>query len=272
MAAEDEPEEKDLEVEHPESDTGGGESVLAIHEPIAREKAEPRDGYEPLPTWLVFVFFGIMGWGGWYIGRYTADFRADVFRIEDTAFGFSLSGPTEEAPRDLVQEGPGVYQRICASCHQASGQGLAGAFPPLAESEYVVGDPATLVRIILHGVQGEITVRGVTYANLMPGWGQQLDDFEIAAVATHVRRSFGNDASEVSEEFVAEVRKVSGVRTLPWTVVELERAEPVALPTAPEAVQPAAEQPAAEQPAAEVEQAPDADEPPESPSAGGVRP
>jgi mono/diheme cytochrome c family protein len=255
MAAEEQPEEKDLEVEHPESDTGGGESVLAIHEPIAREKAEPRDGYEPLPTWLVFIFFGIMGWGGWYIGRYTADFRADVFRIQDTAFGGAL-GPTEKSPRDLVQEGPGVYQRICASCHQASGQGLAGAFPPLAESEYVVGDPATLVRIILHGVQGEITVRGVTYANLMPGWGQQLDDFEIAAVATHVRRSFGNDASEVSEEFVAEVRKVS-VRTLPWTVGELERAEPVVL----------------EQPAVEVEQAPDADElPPESPGAGGVRP
>ncbi|MFO7562990.1 MAG: c-type cytochrome [Enhygromyxa sp.] len=259
---EDKPEDKDLEVEHPESETGSVESVLAIHEPIAREKEEPRDGFEPLPTWLIFVFFALMGWGGWYLGRYTADFRSDVFRIEDTAIGAALLLATDEGPRDLAQEGPAVYQRICASCHQASGQGIAGAFPPLAASEYVVGEPETLVRIILHGVQGPIVVAGTRYSALMPGWGQQLDDFEIAAVATHVRSAFGNDASGVSEAFVAEVRKASGVRTLPWTVDELEQAEPVTLPTAPEV----------EQPAAEGEGAPDAEAPPETPSAGGVRP
>jgi mono/diheme cytochrome c family protein len=222
-------EEKELEVEHPGSEGGSVESVLAMHEPIAREKAEPADGYEPLPTWLVFVFFGLIGWGGWYLGKYTADFRSDVFRVED-ASAARVPAVTAPAPRDPAQTGELLYRRLCTACHQASGEGLAGSFPPLARSEYVIGDPARLVRIVLNGLEGPITVRGSTYAANMPAWAPQLDDFELAAVATYVRNQFGNSAPPVPEALVAELRKLSASRGRPWTVEELEQAEPVTVP------------------------------------------
>lgn len=263
MAAEDEPqgEERELGVEHPGSEAGSAESVLELHEPIAREKDEPRDGYEPLPTWLVFVFFGLIGWGGWYLGRYSAEFRRDIFRIEDTRVGATAAPTAPAGPRDPAEVGAAVYQRTCVPCHQASGEGLPGSFPPLGGSDYVVGEPTRLVRIVLDGLEGPIDVGGTTYTGVMPAWGKQLDDFEVAAVVTHVRTHFGNDASEVPEAFVAEVRKASGTRER-WRAEQLDAAEPVAMPEPSEA----------EETEESDEGAPDADEPDEAKALEGARP
>jgi mono/diheme cytochrome c family protein len=242
MAVEDEPqgEERELDVEHPGSEAGREESVLELHEPIAREKDEPRDGYEPLQTWLVFVFFAVIGWGGWYLGRYSAEFRRDVFRIEDTRVGATAAPPALDALRDPKEVGAAVYQRTCAPCHQANGEGLTGSFPPLAGADYVTGEPTRLVRIVLDGLEGPIEVGGVTYSGVMPAWGKQLDDFEVAAVVTHVRTSFGNAASESPEAFVAEVREASGTRER-WRAEELEAAEPIEMPALDEAEEAAEE-------------------------------
>ena len=54
-----------------------GTPVLDLHEPIYREMAEPRDGYEPMPTWLVFLCLAVMGFGGWYLGMFSGGFRAE---------------------------------------------------------------------------------------------------------------------------------------------------------------------------------------------------
>jgi mono/diheme cytochrome c family protein len=87
---------------------------------------------------------------------------------------------------------------------------VAGIYPPLARTEWVTGPADRVVKIILHGLMGEITVNNVTYAaNLtppMPGFGGMLNDTEIAAVATYVRNAFGNNAPPVSAQDVARVR------------------------------------------------------------------
>ena len=51
-----------------------------------REKREPRDGYEPVPIWLICVFFALIFWGGWYLAWYSGGFRKDVLD-ERPSFG-----------------------------------------------------------------------------------------------------------------------------------------------------------------------------------------
>jgi mono/diheme cytochrome c family protein len=127
----------------------------------------------------------------------------------------------EKRPKDLGAE---TYQ-VCAACHQAAGEGLAGTFPPLAGSEWVTKDPETTIRIVLLGLSGPIQVKGQAYNSLMPP-PAGLDDEKVAAVVTHVRKSFGNTASPVDKAKVAEVRAALGGRTTPWTAEELSALRP----------------------------------------------
>jgi cytochrome c oxidase subunit II len=93
-----------------------------------------------------------------------------------------------------AQDGAELYTQQCAACHGASGEGVAG-FPPLAGSEIVLGEPREMISIVLWG-RGD-----------MPSFADVLDDAEIAAVISHERTSFGNDAESIDEEEVAEVRE-----------------------------------------------------------------
>ncbi|MCU0626078.1 MAG: cytochrome c [Gemmatimonadaceae bacterium] len=123
----------------------------------------------------------------------------------------------------VAQDGAALYAR-CAACHQANGTGVPGAFPPLAGSEWVVGKPDAAIRILLHGVQGALTVKGVTYNQSMPayGTGQIMTDAEVAAVLTYVRTSFGNKASAVTAAQVAGVRAATKGRKAQWMEAELK--------------------------------------------------
>ena len=106
----------------------------------------------------------------------------------------------------------------CVTCHQPGGSGLAGAFPPLANSEWVVGPVENVIRIQMRGLQGEIKVGPTTYNSVMPPMAAKSDE-EIAAVITYVRNSFGNEASVVTPEMVAEYRGEAGKPML--TVADL---------------------------------------------------
>ena len=103
----------------------------------------------------------------------------------------------------------------------STGLGLPGAFPPLAGSEYVLGEEERVVRIVLHGLGGPVTVQGQTYNGAMPAWADQLSDAEIAAVLTYVRTSWGNRAEAITAERVARERAATAGRTAPWTAGEL---------------------------------------------------
>jgi mono/diheme cytochrome c family protein len=94
---------------------------------------------------------------------------------------------------------------VCQTCHQADGRGL-----PIA--------------IVLHGLQGPLTVHGTTFNGQMAAWNQFSDD-DIAATLTYVRSSWGNAASPVTAAQVAKVREETASRTTPWTWEELQKAE-----------------------------------------------
>ena len=63
-------------VEYPQ-DVHEAHNVQALHAPIMREQAEPRDGFEPVPFWVAVIFGGLLAWGGYYVGTNSADFRRD---------------------------------------------------------------------------------------------------------------------------------------------------------------------------------------------------
>ncbi|EWS55601.1 MULTISPECIES: cytochrome c [unclassified Methylibium] len=113
-------------------------------------------------------------------------------------------------------DGTAAYASRCVACHQASGAGLPGVFPPLAGSEWVVGKETTLIALVLHGASGPLTVKGGTYNGVMPAFGAQLQDAELAAVLTHIRSQWGNAAAPVTADAVAAVRKDTAARTEPY--------------------------------------------------------
>jgi len=112
------------------------------------------------------------------------------------------------------------YQAVCSACHQPEGQGLPFAFPPLAGSEWITGDPETPIRIVLLGLSGQIQVKGTSFDLVMPP-PPGLDDAKIAEAISYARTSFGNSASAVDAELVKKVRDSLGGRATPWTAREL---------------------------------------------------
>ena len=117
--------------------------------------------------------------------------------------------------------GAEVFTR-CAVCHQSTGLGMPGAYPPLAGSEWLVNNPEVPIRIVLHGAQGPITVKGSTFNSAMTPFGEQLSDAEIAAVLSYERSSWGNNASPITAAQVAAVRAATKSQTAPWSPKELE--------------------------------------------------
>lgn len=115
-------------------------------------------------------------------------------------------------------EAPASYQ-VCAACHQPTGLGLPGVFPPLAGSEWVNGPAENLIRIQLRGLQGPITVKGVEYGNVPMAPNSTMTDDQIAEVLTYVRNAWGNKASAVTPDMVKALRSEVGKPML--TVADL---------------------------------------------------
>lgn len=118
--------------------------------------------------------------------------------------------------------GAAVYA-TCSACHQANGQGVPGAFPPLAGSEWVNGKGDIPIAIVLHGLQGPITVKGQEYNSVMAPWGTTFNDDQIAAVVTYICSQWGNRAPAVTKADVARVRAATKARKGAWTEAELKK-------------------------------------------------
>jgi len=185
--------------------------------PLFREEPLRPEGGEAPPTWLWMIIFGVILFSTFYLGSYLGDFSADPWLQ-----GRSLAAASdEEDATEVVVDGGRIYNNRCQACHQADGQGVAGQFPPLVESEWVTGDKGRLIRILLHGMEGPMVVLGEEYNGVMPGWQRQLDDAEIAAVLTHIRSEWENDASEVTADEVAALREAESGRSNAWSAEEL---------------------------------------------------
>lgn len=126
-----------------------------------------------------------------------------------------------------VQEHPGklIYDALCLNCHQPDGNGLPGIYPPLRNSEWVTGDKDALIKMIMHGLMGPITVAGQEYGRTtpipMPPSG--LNDQQIAEVLTYIRKEHGQGASPISTAEVEAVRSKHKDRTALWTLEELKK-------------------------------------------------
>jgi mono/diheme cytochrome c family protein len=234
-------------------------NVGQVHDSILREQAEPRDGYEPIPLWLVTVFFVIIFWAGMYLAYNSGGFEANVFNPDQVSW--AGGGGAAAGPPDPKVLGKRLFTANCVVCHQSSGQGVPGQFPPLAGSEWVLakdwaGDNH-VVSIVLHGLQGPVQVAGGNFNNAMPPW-KQLNDEQIAAILTYVRSEWGNDAPPITPEYVARMREQTADRTEPWSQKELQAigremiSEAAASPAPEEGSQP----PAAEPPPPAVEPPP----------------
>jgi len=196
--------------------------VDRLHAPVMREKEEPRDGSEPVPLWLVAFFGALLFWGGWYISEFSGGWRADILDERPEArFAYLMGTATGAAAADPMVLGERLYKANCVACHQADGQGVPGQYPPLAASEWVLERPEAMRRILLHGVEGNLTVRGNVYNGNMPGFGARLDDAKLAAVLTYVRGSWGNAADPISAESVAASRTATAGQTKPWNEAAL---------------------------------------------------
>jgi len=103
--------------------------------------------------------------------------------------------------------GEKVYTTNCSSCHQANGKGTPGAFPPLAGNPVVTGDPKNVIHIVKFGLNGKIAVAGATFNGMMPAWGTQLSNDDVAATVTYIRSAWGNSASAVTAADVSAVSK-----------------------------------------------------------------
>jgi len=120
-----------------------------------------------------------------------------------------------------IEAGKPLYMQTCIACHQVTGMGLPPAFPPLGGAEYTNGSARRMVAMMLKGMQGPLTVKGVTYNNIMLPLDTQFpiykDDNNVANVANYVRNNFGNAATEpVTPQLVKEVREKWASRTTPF--------------------------------------------------------
>lgn len=181
-----------------------------LHRAQQRENAEPEERIRPVPLVVAAIVLVMVAFGVLYI------LMSDPFgnaELGDRRTLADLSGPAPAAPGAAV-DGKQVFTAHCVACHQATGKGLPGVFPPLDGSEWVHGDARILANILLHGIDGEIDVEGVTYKGAMPAF-QQLGDAELAAVASYIRSSWSNKSEPLKPELFEQERKAS-TRTTPF--------------------------------------------------------
>lgn len=127
-----------------------------------------------------------------------------------------------------AQDGGQLYTLYCSACHAPDGKGATGGlFPPLAATRWVAGDPDRAIKVILHGLHGPVDVLGKTYDLEMPPQGAVLPDDQIAAILTHVRSSWGNQAGAVTADSVKSIRAATADRKTPWTADELLKLHPL---------------------------------------------
>lgn len=180
------------------------------------EHADPKELYNPVPRVFLGLIIGLIVWAIFYI------FNADptgVASLGDRRIPSTLAASAGDDQGGVV-DGRQIYTTTCQACHQATGQGLPGVFPPLAGASWVTGDPNILAQIVLHGLTGPIEVAGTTYNGAMPGFGAQLNDAQIAAVLTFIRSEWGNASPAVDKVTIKEARAATTSQAEPWKNVD----------------------------------------------------
>lgn len=202
-----------------EQSAASDESIQHVHDQLQSKKPEKAVGYAAFPLVLLGLMCTAVFFGSIYLAHYSAHFDSMIYNEHQKP----SKGGAEVAVVTPAQLGKRVFNTTCITCHQATGQGVPGVYPPLAGSEWATGSEERIIRIVLHGLNGPITVEGKEYNNAMASLGGALKDDQIANVLTYVRSEWGNNAPPVSAETVAKVRAENAGRTAPWTAAELQK-------------------------------------------------
>ncbi|WP_066218991.1 c-type cytochrome [Formosa haliotis] len=107
--------------------------------------------------------------------------------------------------QERINRGKQIYNVQCIACHMENGEGLTGAFPPLAKSDYLLSDIPRAAQNILKGLSGEIKVNGVSYYGSMPS--HNLSTKELTDVVNYISNSWGNEFGLIEEETIATAIK-----------------------------------------------------------------
>lgn len=194
--------------------------------PRAADDAEPTAGLSPAPLALIILFAALAYWAMLYLDDHGGGFSPAVYApytsFADLESHQIITDPTIVLKRD----GEKVFKNIaqCATCHQENGTGGANGCPPLAGSDWAAGGgPNRIIRLVLNGGSGPITVSGkqLSPSAAMTSFKDSLSDYQIAAVLTYVRSSWGNQASAVTPAQVAKIRDLVSNHRGPWSASEL---------------------------------------------------
>ena len=205
---------------HLEQSAASDESLQQVHAKLQAQKPEKPDGNPRFPLVLLGIMCAAIFVGSIYMAHYSSRFDPNIYN--------EYQKPTKQAAGGVTitpaMLGKRVYTANCMACHQANGMGVAGVYPPLAGSEWVLEPQHEkhMIAIVLHGLNGPITVKGNQYNNAMTAFGGILRDEQIANVLTYIRSEWGNNAPAVTADQVAALRAQLGARG-PWTVPELEK-------------------------------------------------
>ena len=127
--------------------------------------------------------------------------------------------------QNMYKLGKDLYdgKAACFGCHGQDGEGINSMGPPLVNSEWVIGNPEILAKVLLHGLMGPITVDNKQYntSMIMPGFAQSLSDAELAQISTYIRNNWGNKAHAFGGNVFTKLRTQTSDRQLPYTEAEL---------------------------------------------------
>jgi mono/diheme cytochrome c family protein len=201
------------------------ESIQAVHDDLLHQQVEPLEGFTLMPLFLLGVLSTMIFIVSVYFihNRGGFDPLTHDGRFDPKTMGASA---VAAAPADPRIAGKRFYTQVCATCHQATGLGVPGVYPPLAGSEWVTSNDSRLIRLVVHGLQGPITVEGKIYNGIMPAFGAgssyNWNDQRIADVLTYIRSEWGNEAAPIAPEQVTAIRTGTDAgRTKAWTEAEL---------------------------------------------------
>ena len=189
------------------------------------DSALPPANRTPASILLIGVFALLIYWGMAYLDAHGGGFDKRVYwPYQD--FSELDNSQNVDPIAQMAKKGKLVFAKNCAACHQATGLGVPGQFPPLAGSEWVnEPDPTRVIHLVMNGLQGPVKVSGKDFNNSgMLAWKTAItDNEEMAAVLTFIRgnKEWGNKAGPVTVDQVKDVLTKTANRAAPYTVDEL---------------------------------------------------
>ena len=213
-----------------EQSAASDKDIQDVHADLKNNQKEPGKGYTLMPLFML----GFVSTMIFVVAIYFIHNRGGLTNGLGLAATIHHEGynPDEHAVTEVVQidpiaAGKRLYTTTCAACHQLTGTGIAGVYPPLVGSEWVTGSEERVVKILLHGLKGPIEVAGVAYAGAVPmpafgaGSNYNWSDDKLAYVLTYIRSEWGNEATPITVEQVTAIKEGAAGQSGEYTAAEL---------------------------------------------------